>query len=42
MKDLLQYVPYGLFVGAILLVLLVGVALTVKHFLKAEVKSVKR
>lgn len=42
MKDILQYLPYALFVGAIFLLLLVGVAVTVKHFLKADVKSVKR
>lgn len=42
MKDILQYLPYALFLGAILLLLLVGVALTVKHFLKAEVKPVKK
>ncbi len=42
MKDILQYVPYALFVGAIFLMLMVGVALTVKHFRKAERKTAKR
>ena len=42
MKDILQYVPYALFVGAIFLMLMVGVALTVKHFLKAGRRSAKR
>jgi len=42
MKDILQYIPYALFLGAILLMLLVGVAVTVKHFLKAGRRSAKR
>ena len=42
MKDILQYVPYALFLGAIFLLLMTGVAFTVKHFLKAEVKTAKR
>ena len=42
MKDILQYLPYALLVGAILLLLLAGVAVTIKHFLKAERKSAKR
>ncbi len=42
MRDITQYVPYALFLGAILLLLMAGVALTVKHFLKAGVKMAKR
>ena len=42
MKDILQYVPYALFWGAIFLLPLTGGALTVSHFLKAEVKPAKR
>ena len=42
MKDILQYLPYALFVGAIFLMLLIGVAVTVKHFLKAGRRSAKR
>lgn len=42
MKDILQYVPYALFPGAIFLMLLVGVTITVKHFLKAGQKTAKR
>lgn len=42
MKDILQYLPYALFVGAIFLMLLIGVAVTVKHFLKSGRRSAKR
>jgi len=42
MADILQYVPYALFVGAILLLLLTGVAITVNHFRKAGMRSAKR
>lgn len=42
MKDILQYLPYALFLGAIFLLLTVGAAVTVKHFLNAGRTGVKR
>ncbi len=42
MKDILQYVPYALFAGAIFLLLLVFTAVTVNHFRKAERRTAKR
>lgn len=42
MNDILQYVPYALFLGAIFLLLAVFAAVTVRYFLKAEVRVVKR
>lgn len=36
MMDILQYVPYALFAGAILLLLLVFTAVTINFFRKAE------
>jgi hypothetical protein len=34
MKDILQYLPYALFLGAIFLLLMIMVAVTVNHFRK--------
>lgn len=42
MKDILQYVPYALFLGAILLMLLIGAAVTVNYFRKASKRTMKR
>lgn len=42
MKDILQYLPYALFVGAIFLMLLTGVAVTVGFFRKSGTKAAKR
>lgn len=42
MKDLLQYVPQTIFLAVIFLILLAGVAFTVKYFLKAGKNSPKR
>ncbi len=42
MKDILQYVPYALLVGAVLLVLSAGLALTVNHFRKEGKRTAKR
>ena len=42
MNDILQYVPYALFLGAIFLILLVGVFITVNYFRKAGRKAAKR
>ncbi len=41
MKDILQYLPYALFLGAIFLLLFAGVAVTVKYFLKAGKRTAK-
>jgi hypothetical protein len=42
MQDILQFVPYTLLVGAVFLIILGGVALTVKHFRQADKRAVKR
>ena len=36
MNDILQYVPYALFLGAVFLLLSVFTTVTVNHFRKAE------
>lgn len=42
MMDILQYVPYALFAGAIFLLLLIFTAATINHFRKAERKTAKQ
>lgn len=42
MKDILQYVPYALLVGAVFLLLAAGLGYTLNHFRKAERRTVKR
>jgi hypothetical protein len=42
MKDILQYLPYALFATAILLMLLIGVAITVRFFRKSNRRTAKR
>jgi len=42
MKDILQYLPYALFVGAIFLMLFAGVAITIGFFRKSGRRAAKR
>jgi len=42
MKDILEYLPYALSVGAICLLLLTGVFITVNFFRKSSKRTAKR
>jgi Kef-type K+ transport system membrane component KefB len=42
MKDILQYVPYALFLGAVFLLLFAGLAITVNYFRKEGRRTAKR
>ncbi len=42
MKDILQYVPYALFVGVIFLIMLTGAAYTIGFFRKSGRRAAKR
>ncbi len=41
MQDILQFVPYALLVGAVFLIILGGVFLTVKHFRQSSRRAAK-
>lgn len=41
MNDILQYLPYALFVGAIFALLIAGVAVTFFYFRKSEQRAAK-
>lgn len=42
MKDILQYVPYALLVGAVFLIVLAGVLVTANYFRKEGARTAKR